>query len=182
MQLDFTKEDVVKIISLMQAIVDGKTLQTLNGNGGWIDVKEVTVNDLLCYFNVYRIKPEPKYNLELTYAELDVVRSSLSAFMLAKTNETAQKLCRNILDNIEGITDSCPDVLCEDCSKDCEMKKIMEQANKELDLDKIADEVEQDIKEQSEEVTIASVWEKRDEVPLKLKVSKVYRNDCERRN
>lgn len=179
MQLDFTREDIIKIISLMQAIVDGKTLQTPNGNGGWIDVKEtVMVNDLLLYYNTYRIKPELKYNLELTYDELDVIRSSLSAFILAKTNETAQKLCRNILDNIECITDSCPDVLCEDCSKDCEMKKIMEQANKSLDLDKIADEVEQDIKEQNE-VTIASVWEKRDEVPLKLKINEVYYKEKE---
>lgn len=174
MKLEFTKEDVIKIISLMQAVVDGKTIQAPNGNGGWIDVKEVLVNDLLYYYKSYRIKPEPKYNLELTYDELDVVKSSLSAFMLAKTNETAQKLCRNILDDIEGITDSCPNVLCEDCTKNCEMKKIMEQANESLDLDKIADEVEQDIKEQSEEVTIASVWEKRDDVPLKLKVSEVY--------
>lgn len=41
----------------------------------------------------------------------------------------------------------CPDVLCEDCTKDCEMKKIMKTANEGLDLDKIADEVEQDLKE-----------------------------------
>ena len=47
----------------------------------------------------------------------------------------------------------------------------------EARLDKIADEVEQDIKEQNE-VTIASVWEKRDEVPLKLKVSEVYNEGC----
>lgn len=174
MQLEFTREDVIKIISLMQAVVDGKTIQAPNGNGGWIDIKEVLVNDLLLYYKSYRIKPEPKYNLELTTEELDVVKSSLSAFMLAKTNETAQKLCRNILDNIDRIEEGCPDILCDDCTKECEMKKIMKQANESLDLDKIADEVEQDIKEQSEEVTIASVWEKRDEVPLKLKISEIY--------
>ena len=148
MQIDFSKEDVIKIISLMQAIADGKTLQAPNGNGGWIDIKEVMVNDLLCYFNVYRIKPEPKYYLELTCDELDVIKSSLSAFILAKTNETAQRLCRNILDDIEGITDNCPDVLCEDCRKECEIKKITKQVNESLDLDRIAAEVEQDIKEQ----------------------------------
>ena len=37
---------------------------------------------------------------------------------------------------------------------------------------KIAEEMEQDIKEQKEEVTISSVWEKRDEAPYELKVSK----------
>ena len=104
MKLDFSREDVIKIISLMQAIVDGKTLQTPNGKGGWVDIKEtVMVNDLLLYFDTYRIKPEPKYNLELTAGELDVVKSSLSAFIMAKINKDAQKLSRNILDNIKNI-------------------------------------------------------------------------------
>ena len=44
--------------------------------------------------------------------------------------------------------EGCPDVLCEDCHKDCELKKIVEQANDGLDFDKIAEEIEQDIKEQ----------------------------------
>lgn len=104
MKLNFSREDVIKIISLMQAIADGKTLQAPNGKGGWVDIKEtVMVNDLLLYFDTYRIKPESKYNLELTAGELDVVKSSLSAFIIAKINKDAQKLSRNILDNIENI-------------------------------------------------------------------------------
>lgn len=46
--------------------------------------------------------------------------------------------------------DGCDKWELEDCTKECEMKKIMEQANEGLDFDKIADEVEQDIKEQEE--------------------------------
>ena len=104
MKLNFSREDVIKIISLMQAIADGKTLQAPNGKGGWVDIKEsVMVNDLLLYFDTYRIKPESKYNLELTAGELDVVKSSLSAFIMAKVDKDAQKLSRNILDNIENI-------------------------------------------------------------------------------
>ena len=135
MKPDFSRKDVIKIISLMQAIADGKTLQIPNGNGGWVDIKEtVTLNDLLLYFDTYRIKPEPKYNLELTADELKVVESSLNVFMLAKTNETAQKLCRNILDNIEGIADNCPDVLCENCTKeDCTVRKLGLVPTKEIE-------------------------------------------------
>ena len=99
----YSDKDVVKIISLTQAVTKGKTLQTQNGKGGWVDVKDLIVNDLLLYFDKYRIKPELKYNLELTIDELDVIKSSLSAFIMAKTNEVAQKLSRNILDNIENI-------------------------------------------------------------------------------
>ena len=132
-------------IEVIKAYGEGKMIQHLNLDGEWVDC------DMPISFSnnhSFRIKPESKYYLELTYDELDVVRSSLSAFILAKTNGTAQRLCRNILDDIEGITDNCPDVLCEDCSKDCEIKKIIEQVNESLDLDKITDEVEQDIKEQ----------------------------------
>ena len=46
----------------------------------------------------------------------------------------------------------CPDVLCEDCHKNCEFKKIMKQANRGLDFDKIAEEIEKDIKGQKEEI------------------------------
>ena len=60
----------------------------------------------------------------------------------------------------------CPDVLCEECHKDCEIKKIMKIANENLDFDKITKEIEQDINEQKE-VTISSVREKRDEIPYK---------------
>lgn len=45
------------------------------------------------------------------------------------------------------------------------MKKIMKIANENLDFDKIAKEIEKDINEQKE-VTISSVREKRDEIPL----------------
>jgi hypothetical protein len=71
----------------------------------------------------------------------------------ARMSEKVEKQLREenekLKKQIEQMQDtSCPDVFCEDCTKDCEMKKIMEQANEGLDLDKIADEVEQDIKEQ----------------------------------
>lgn len=99
-------------IEVIKAYGEGKMIQHLNLDGEWVDC------DMPISFSnnhSFRIKPESKYYLELTYDELDV---------------------------------DCPDVLCEDCNKDCELKKIIEQVNESLDLDKIADEVEQDIKEQ----------------------------------
>ena len=65
--------------------------------------------------------------------------------------------------------------------REIDIGNTIQKANEGLNLDKIADEVEQDIKEQNE-VTIASVWEKRDEVPLKLKVSEVYTEKGEYKN
>ena len=142
MKLYFSKEDVLKIISLMQAITDGKTLQASNGNGGWVDVLEPTVNDIILYFNTYRIKHDDsipsKYNIKLSAEEIDVIKTSIDAMLLAKVNGKAKKLCGNILDGIDRLNciesvnvpmfEHCPDVLCEDCNIECEMKKIMKKA------------------------------------------------------
>ena len=103
MQIDFTKEDVVKIISLMQAIVDGKTLQTSNGNGGWCDVKEVMVNDLLCYFNVYRIKPEENYTIEQNCGENRVEGGVLSVSGSVSENHLRPfKSCEELIHHVEA--------------------------------------------------------------------------------
>jgi hypothetical protein len=99
--------------------------------------------------------------LELTPNEVQVVTSILGGYIVDNENDkrltdevkSARSVFTKLLDK------GCPDVLCEDCHKDCEMKKIMEQANKGLNSDKIAEEIEKDIKEQKEEVTISSVWE-----------------------
>lgn len=65
----YSDKDVVKIISLTQAVTKGKTLQTQNGNGGWVDVKDLIVNDLLLYFDRYRIKPEENHTIEQNAGE-----------------------------------------------------------------------------------------------------------------
>lgn len=44
--------------------------------------------------------------------------------------------------------EGCLDCFCEDCSKDCDMTmQFNKQTNKGLDSDKIADEMEQDLKD-----------------------------------
>ena len=52
-----TREEVKKLLPIMQAYAEGKTIQFLNG-GKWYDVYDT---DFYQSPDVYRIKPEPKY-------------------------------------------------------------------------------------------------------------------------
>lgn len=54
-----TKEEIKKFMPLMQAMLEGKTLQyNYNRIGDWIDVEEICTGNKV---SNYRIKPEPKY-------------------------------------------------------------------------------------------------------------------------
>lgn len=54
-----TKEDIKKFMPLMQAMLEGKTIQHKHPYGqGWNDVDEICISDEV---SSYRIKPEPKY-------------------------------------------------------------------------------------------------------------------------
>lgn len=54
-----TKEKIKKFMPLMQAMLEGKTIQCYcKLNKDWIDIDEIFIgNDI----SLYRIKPEPKY-------------------------------------------------------------------------------------------------------------------------
>ena len=52
-----TREQVKKLLPIMQAYAEGKTIQFLNG-GKWYDVYDT---DFYQSPDIYRIKPEPKY-------------------------------------------------------------------------------------------------------------------------
>ena len=56
MEKTFTEKEVIDIISLVEAIKDGKKVETPNGKGGYVEVKDISVNDLLQHFKKYRIK------------------------------------------------------------------------------------------------------------------------------
>lgn len=67
-----TKEDIKKFMPLMQAMLEGKTIQyNYNGIGDWIDVEEICIGNKV---SNYRIKPEPKYrpfkDVEECWAEM----------------------------------------------------------------------------------------------------------------
>jgi hypothetical protein len=52
----YTENDVIRIIFLIMAIKDGKTIQAPNGNGGWVDCKDLIIKDIMTNFKQYRIK------------------------------------------------------------------------------------------------------------------------------
>lgn len=46
---------------ILQAIVDGKTIQHQTINREWYDTNVASLDHLVTYYKDYRIKPEPKY-------------------------------------------------------------------------------------------------------------------------
>ena len=58
-----TREELKKVMPILTAFVDGKTIQNyLRGSGKWIAVGEhLDMSDLFVWSSDYRIKPEPKY-------------------------------------------------------------------------------------------------------------------------
>ena len=55
-----TKEDIKKFMPLMQAMLEGKTIQRHLDDMGWVYTDKIFVGDGV---SLYRIKPEPKYRL-----------------------------------------------------------------------------------------------------------------------
>ena len=58
-----TREELKKVMPILTAFADGKTIQNyLRGSGKWIAVGEhLDMSDLFAWSSDYRIKPEPKY-------------------------------------------------------------------------------------------------------------------------
>ena len=53
-----TKEDIKKFMPLMQAMLEGKTIQRHLDDMGWVYTDKIFVGDGV---SLYRIKPEPEY-------------------------------------------------------------------------------------------------------------------------
>ena len=59
-----TREEIKKVLPVIQAFTEGKIIQTKNGDETWITIgKEADLNieSLAEYPDCFRIKPEPKY-------------------------------------------------------------------------------------------------------------------------
>ena len=54
-------KNLKKIMPILQAIVDGKTIQHQTINREWYDTNVASLDHLVTYYTDYRIKPEPKY-------------------------------------------------------------------------------------------------------------------------
>lgn len=72
-----TREQVKKALPLIQAFVEGKTIQTKNGSK-WIDIdsdkNSLILDSVVTYQDCFRIKPEPSYrpfrNVEECWQEM----------------------------------------------------------------------------------------------------------------
>ena len=59
-----TREEIKKVLPVIQAFTEGKIIQTKNGDETWITIgKEADLNieSLAEYPDCFRVKPEPKY-------------------------------------------------------------------------------------------------------------------------
>lgn len=59
-----TREEIKKVLPVIQAFAEGKVIQTKNGDETWITIgKETDLNieSLAEYPDCFRVKPEPKY-------------------------------------------------------------------------------------------------------------------------
>lgn len=58
------KGEIQRLMPIFQAMAEGRTIQTKNGNG-WIDIDGdedgLNLDSLIDYQDCFRIKPEPKY-------------------------------------------------------------------------------------------------------------------------
>ena len=76
---------------------------------------------------------------------------TLQTVQLSKAKEHIQTLISCLIDWVqEGDKDYCHIAEAEDFLKDCDIDNAIQQANKGLDFDKIADEMEQDLKDSEE--------------------------------
>lgn len=97
------KEEIQRLLPIFQAMEDGKTIQTKNGNG-WIDIDGdedgLNLDSLISYPDCYRIKPEPKCrpfaNAEECWAEM----LKHEPFGWVKDKETHKFLVCKALGNI----------------------------------------------------------------------------------
>lgn len=59
-----TREEIKKVLPVIQAFTEGKVIQTKNGDETWITIGKKTdlnIESLAEYPDCFRIKPEPKY-------------------------------------------------------------------------------------------------------------------------
>ena len=104
------------------------------------------------------------YLLKLNGAEITVIECAIKTFLSIKTTKTAQNIGKDILNKINKLDKDF--IICDDGNEMKEkldvisdtnllkedIEKAITEANKGLDFDKIADEVEQDLREDCPDV------------------------------
>ena len=85
-----TKEDIKKFMPLMQAMLEGKTIQRHLDDMGWVYTDKIFVGDGV---SLYRIKPEPKYRPFKTNEECWNERQNHQPFGWLKSKKNGSFCC-----------------------------------------------------------------------------------------
>ena len=93
-----TREEAKKLVPIIQAYVEGKTIQYQTGDGMWMNMSNVVAfSDIADH---YRVKPEPKYRPFNSKEECwnEMLKHKPFGWVVYK-NEGSKFIIRNILDN-----------------------------------------------------------------------------------
>ena len=85
-----TKEDIKKFMPLMQAMLEGKTIQRHLDDMGWVYTDKIFVGDGV---SLYRIKPEPEYRPFKTQEECWNEMQNHQPFGWLKSKKNGSSCC-----------------------------------------------------------------------------------------
>lgn len=85
-------KNLKKIMPILQAIVDGKTIQHKTINREWYDTNVASLDHLVTYYKDYRIKPETTYRPFKDAEECWTEMQKHQPFGWVKTGESIRRL------------------------------------------------------------------------------------------
>ena len=102
-----TREEIKKVLPVIQAFTEGKVIQTKNGDETWITIgKETDLNieSLAEYPDCFRIKPEPQYRPFKDADECwqEMLKHQPFGWVKEKGNKPSYRLLACISENTEA--------------------------------------------------------------------------------
>lgn len=97
-------KNLKKIIPILQAIVDGKTVQHKTINREWYDTNVASLDHLVTYYKDYRIKPETTYRPFKDAEECWAEMLEHQPFGWVKTKDKGIRLCMSGLNQKSAFT------------------------------------------------------------------------------
>lgn len=97
-------KNLKKIMPILQAIVDGKTVQHKTINREWYDTNVASLDHLVTYYKDYRIKPETTYRPFKDAEECWAEMLEHQPFGWVKTKDKGIRLCMSGLNQKSAFT------------------------------------------------------------------------------
>lgn len=97
-------KNLKKIMPILQAIVDGKTIQHKTINREWYDTNVASLDHLVTYYKDYRIKPETTYRPFKDAEECWAEMLEHQPFGWVKTKDKGIRLCMSGLNQKSAFT------------------------------------------------------------------------------